>query len=69
MQQATQRVLTVRHTCDKRRQPLAVIDGFPGLGAELNPTQLRRLARLLNTIANDSCQGASGAITYEIEAA
>lgn len=50
MQQATQRVLTVRHTCDKSRQPLAVIDGFPGRGAELNPTQLRRLARLLNTI-------------------
>lgn len=69
MQQATQRVLTVRHTCDKSRQPLAVIDGLPGLGAELHPADLRRLARQLNTIANDADQGARGQIIYGQEVA
>lgn len=67
MRQRTPRILTVHHTCDTGRQPLTVIDGFPGLGAELNPDELRQLARLLNTIANDAFQGVRGKMTYGLD--
>jgi len=36
------------------RQPLAVVDGLPGGGAELTPVQLRALAAGLLQIAADA---------------
>ncbi len=37
-----------------QREPLAVIDGLPGGGAELTPAQLRALAETLVRIAADA---------------
>ena len=37
-----------------QRQPLAVVDGLPGGGAELTPRQLRALAAALVQIASDA---------------
>lgn len=45
--------LQVTLTQTRRGEPLAVVDGFPGGGAELTPTQLRALAAALNCIAVD----------------
>ncbi|MNN20512.1 hypothetical protein D3C81_1337970 [compost metagenome] len=56
--------LTTRYSSDRRGQRFVIIDGFPGLGAEFYPTELRALARQLNEIANDADQGASGNRQY-----
>lgn len=40
-------------TQTRHREPLAVVDGLPGGGAELTPSQLRALAAALNSIAID----------------
>lgn len=52
------RTISVKHTKDRHGRPLAVIDGLPGEGAELNAAQLRRLASVLETIADGCDQGA-----------
>lgn len=36
-----------------RGEPLAVVDGLPGFGAELTPTDLRALATTLMRIADE----------------
>ena len=40
-------------TQTRHREPLAVIDGLPGGGAEMTPAQLRGLAKALSDIATD----------------
>lgn len=52
------RVLTVKHTADRRGRPLACIARLPGDGAEFSATQLRQLARAFNAIADECEQGA-----------
>lgn len=59
--------LRAHHTKDKHDAPLVHVDWLPGDYAELYPAQLRRLAQLLNTIANDAEQGARGQIIYGAE--
>lgn len=51
------RVLTVKHTADRKGRPLACIDRLPGDGAEFSATQLRKLARAFNAIADECEQG------------
>ena len=38
----------------RHEQPLAVVDGLPGDGAELRPEQLRQMAAALLAIAADA---------------
>ena len=48
------RVITATLTQCAKGKPLAVLENLPGDRAELRPSDLRRLARLLNTIAIDA---------------
>ena len=48
------RVITATLTQCAQGKPLAVLENLPRDGAELRPSDLRRLARLLNTIAIDA---------------
>lgn len=61
------RTLSIRHTVDQHGQPLAVIDDLAGLLAELYPTDMRHLARTLNTAAIDLEQGERGLVVYCIQ--
>lgn len=56
--------LTATHVLDRHGQPLVVLEFLPGLYAERYPSELRALARLLITAANDADQGASGRRQY-----
>jgi len=47
-----------------RREPLAVVDGLPGGGAELTPAQARALAAALLKIAADAEARPMGPKTY-----
>lgn len=46
-------ILTATLTKTFRLEPLAVVEGLPGSGAELTPLQLRALAGALTRIAAD----------------
>ena len=48
------KALTVTHTRTHLGVPLAVLDGLPGGGAELQPAELRALSAALLRIAADS---------------
>lgn len=39
---------------DRFRKPGTTVDGLPGGGADLSPSQLRALAKTLNKIADDA---------------
>ncbi|SFL70705.1 hypothetical protein SAMN05216256_10175 [Halopseudomonas pachastrellae] len=56
--------LTARHIAGRNGQPLAVVNGLPGLDARMTPTQLRQLARQANQIAIDSESGVRGMRRY-----
>ncbi|WP_367154679.1 hypothetical protein [Methylomonas sp. HYX-M1] len=47
--------LNVRLTQDRNKKPLAVVENFPGLDAEMTPAQLRSLAKALMNAA-DVCE-------------
>ena len=46
--------LDVALTATRDMQPLAVVDGLPGIGADLRPADLRALAAALLRIADDA---------------
>ena len=46
--------LNVALTVTRDMEPLAVVDGLPGGGAELSPAELRSLAAALLRIADDA---------------
>lgn len=46
--------LDVALTATRDMQPLAVVDGLPGSGADLRPADLRALAAALLRIADDA---------------
>ena len=46
--------LIVALTVTRNMEPLAVVDGLPGGGAELRPAELRALAAVLLCIAADA---------------
>ena len=50
--------LQVTLTQTRHGEPLAVVDGFPGGGAELTPAQMRALAGVLIAAAED-CETAA----------
>lgn len=56
--------LTACFGTDRHDQPMAVIDGLPGLGANLSPEQAERLSRQLKQIANDARMGVRGVRHY-----
>lgn len=56
------RFINVKHTMDRRGNPLAVIENMPGEGAEFHAGTLRRFARCLLEIA-DRCEWI-GALAY-----
>jgi DNA modification methylase len=56
--------LTAQHIAGRNGQPLAVVNGLPGLDAQMTPTQLRQLARQANQIAIDSESGVRGMRRY-----
>ena len=56
--------LTACFGLDRHEQPLAVIDGLPGVGAHMSPEQAEQLARQLKQIANDSRMGVRGVRHY-----
>lgn len=62
-----QRVLIAEHFHNTKDKPFVFIDGFPGRGATMTPTELRQIARQLNTIANDAEQGMRGQATYRTQ--
>lgn len=62
-----QRAMTAYHALGNDGAPRTAIYGLPTLGITLSPTELRQLARQLNTIANDADQGATGLINYGCE--
>jgi len=39
--------LQIRFAKDREGKPLAIVENFPGLGAELRPEELKKLARQL----------------------
>ena len=59
--------LTARHIAGRNGQPVAVVNGLPGLDAQMTPTQLRQLARQANQIAIDSESGVRGMRRYPDE--
>jgi len=56
--------LTACFGLDRHAQPLAVIDGLPGVGAHMSPEQAEQLARQLKQIANDARMGVRGVRYY-----
>ncbi|MDL2200860.1 hypothetical protein QQF45_17605 [Halopseudomonas aestusnigri] len=56
--------LTARHIAGRNGQPLAEVNGLPGLDALMTPAQLRQLARQANQIAIDSESGVRGMRRY-----
>jgi len=58
------KTLIVKHTKDRNGNPLACVHNLPGEGAEFNAQGLRRLANLLNTIA-DECDSGAGLVHAE----
>jgi hypothetical protein len=46
--------LTARHIAGRNGQPLAEVNGLPGLDAIMTPAQMRQLARQITQIAIDS---------------
>lgn len=61
--------LTAYHRAGPNGQPVTEIYGAPWPGCALTPTELRHLARQLNTIANDADQGATGIIIHQCDEA
>lgn len=59
--------LTALHQQDKHGHPITYLDGLPAHDAAITPEELRRLARQLNTAANDAQQGMRGEATYPEE--
>lgn len=66
------RTISVKHSADRHKRPLATVFGLPGEGADLNALQLRRLAATLEQIADVCDQGAGLAYnenaTYDLQA-
>lgn len=61
------RILTIQHKARSDHSHFCIVDGLPGGGAFMTPTELRQLARQLSTIANDAEQGVRGQATYNTE--
>jgi hypothetical protein len=53
--------LQIKHTKDRHGEPLAVVHNLPGLFAELNADQLRRLATALVWTAEE-CERGTGTL-------
>ncbi len=60
----TRTQLVVRHTKGRNDTPLAIVNGFPGLDAEMTAEDLALMARQLNQIANDLRMGVKGIARY-----
>ncbi len=56
--------ITARHVQGRDGQPLAIIDGFPGLQAEMTPDDLMQMSRMLRQIAIDGQSGQKGERKY-----
>jgi len=56
--------LTARHIAGRNGQPLAEVNGLPGLDAIMTPAQMRQLARQITQIAIDSETGVRGMRRY-----
>lgn len=48
-------LLRVKFSEDRNGRPLAVVENFPGLNAEMTPKQLRAMADALHMVA-DECE-------------
>lgn len=59
--------LTVQHREGRNGKPYLVVDGFPGLGAELDPEQAQKLGRQLIQAAIVAQQGERGTRKYPAE--
>lgn len=63
-----ERQLTACFGLDRHGEPMAVIDGFPGLSAEMDADRAEQLSRQLKQIAIDTRMGVRGVRHYpEIE--
>lgn len=60
----TRTQLVVRHATGQDETPLAIVNGFPGLDAEMTAEDLALMARQLNQIANDLRMGVKGIARY-----
>lgn len=56
--------LTAQHIAGRNGQPVAVVNGLPGLDAQMTPADLLEMARRLKQIAIDSESGARGMRRY-----
>jgi len=56
--------LTALHIAGRNGQPVAVVNGLPGLDAIMTPAQMRQLARQITQIAIDSESGVRGMRRY-----
>lgn len=56
--------LTARHIQGRNGQPLAVVDGFPGLQAEMTRTDLLEMSRTLHQMAIDLQRTASDPLRH-----
>ena len=64
------RVITATLTQCAQGKPLAVLENLPRDGAQLHSHELRRLARLLNTIAIDAELAThTTTLSYELDGA
>ena len=57
---STIKTLAVKHTATHKGDPLVVFSDLPGPDAELTPAQIRKLAAVLITIADDCESHARG---------
>ena len=56
--------LTAQHIAGRNGQPVAVVNGLPGLDAQMTPTALLVMARQLRQMAIDSQSGVRGMRRY-----
>lgn len=60
----TRTQLVFRHIKGRDDVPMAIINGFPGLDAEMTEEDLTLMARQLNQIASDIRMGVTGTARY-----
>ena len=56
--------LTAQHITGRNGQPLAVVNGLPGLDAQMTPADLLAMARQIRQMAIDSQSGVRGLRRY-----
>lgn len=59
--------LTALHIAGRNGQPVAVVNGLPGLDAQMTVQQLDDLSRQLKQIRNDAQSGMTGEHRYPEE--